>query len=52
MYSDPNILQQLFGFSAFREGQKEAVESLLGELDELRFFFFFFDRRRSSDTHA
>ncbi|MEC8491183.1 MAG: DEAD/DEAH box helicase, partial [Pseudomonadota bacterium] len=38
MYSDPNILQQLFGFSAFREGQKEAVESLLGGNSTLAIF--------------
>ena len=38
MYSDPNLLQQLFGFSAFREGQKEAVESLLGGNSTLAIF--------------
>ena len=38
MYSDPNILQQLFGFSAFREGQKEAVESLLDGHSTLAIF--------------
>ena len=38
MYSDPHILQQLFGFSAFREGQKEAVESLLGGHSTLAIF--------------
>jgi ATP-dependent DNA helicase RecQ len=38
MYSDPNILQQLFGFSAFREGQKEVVESLLGGHSTLAIF--------------
>ncbi|WP_334022283.1 RecQ family ATP-dependent DNA helicase [Alteromonas sp. S015] len=38
MYSDPNILQQLFGFSAFRAGQKEAVESLLGGHSTLAIF--------------
>ena len=29
MPSAPNVLQQVFGFSAFRKGQKEVVESLL-----------------------
>ncbi|TKB03377.1 RecQ family ATP-dependent DNA helicase [Alteromonas portus] len=38
MYSDPNILQQLFGFSAFREGQKEAVDSLLSGHSTLAIF--------------
>ena len=38
MYSDPNILQRLFGFSAFREGQKEVVESLLGGHSTLAIF--------------
>ncbi|MHC6646196.1 RecQ family ATP-dependent DNA helicase [Alteromonas sp. HB246098] len=38
MSSDPNILQQLFGFSAFREGQKEAVDSLLSGHSTLAIF--------------
>ena len=38
MYSDPNILQQIFGFSAFREGQKEAVDSLLSGHSTLAIF--------------
>ena len=38
MSSDPNVLQQLFGFSAFREGQKEAVDSLLSGHSTLAIF--------------
>lgn len=38
MYSDPNILQQLFGFSAFRVGQREAVDSLLSGHSTLAIF--------------
>ena len=38
MSSTPNILQQLFGFSAFREGQKEAVDSLLSGHSTLAIF--------------
>ncbi len=38
MSSAPNILQQLFGFSAFREGQKEAVDSLLSGHSTLAIF--------------
>ncbi|GMM71182.1 RecQ family ATP-dependent DNA helicase [Alteromonas gracilis] len=38
MYSDPIILQKLFGFSAFREGQKEAVDLLLSGHSTLAIF--------------
>ena len=38
MSSTPNVLQQLFGFSAFREGQKEAVDSLLSGHPTLAIF--------------
>ena len=38
MSSTPNVLQQLFGFSAFREGQKEAVDSLLSGHSTLAIF--------------
>lgn len=38
MPSDLNVLQQLFGFSAFREGQKEAVDSLLSGHSTLAIF--------------
>ena len=38
MSSDPNVLQQLFGFRTFRAGQKEAVESLLGGHSTLAIF--------------
>lgn len=38
MSSDPNVLQQLFGFSSFREGQKEAVDSLLSGHSTLAIF--------------
>ena len=38
MSSTPNVLQQLFGFSAFREGQKEAVGSLLSGHSTLAIF--------------
>ena len=38
MYSDPNVLQQLFGFPSFRAGQKEAVDSLLSGHSTLAIF--------------
>ena len=38
MPSNHNLLQQLFGFSAFREGQKEAVDSLLSGHSTLAIF--------------
>ena len=38
MSSTPNVLQQLFGFSTFREGQKEAVDSLLSGHSTLAIF--------------
>ncbi|MCZ8529074.1 RecQ family ATP-dependent DNA helicase [Alteromonas sp. PRIM-21] len=38
MSSTPNVLQQLFGFPTFREGQKEAVDSLLSGHSTLAVF--------------
>ncbi len=38
MSSDPNVLQQLFGFPSFRAGQKEAVDSLLSGHSTLAIF--------------